>query len=206
MPTHSHKAALATDRHFAIILAAGLSTRMGVCKTTLLWHNHQTLLHYQTEQFLQAGISPIVVLGKHNAHRREDCALGTTVVVKGKENNSKTQTILTGLTQLPDALSTITISAVDQPRSASVYRALIQTSQQQNALITAPSYCGKIGHPITFSYHLRTELEHIRNESLGLRQIIQAHYAAIHRVAFSTSEVLIDINDEQNYQLCKPDT
>ncbi len=91
MPTHFHKTDLAANQHFAIILAAGFSTRMGICKTTLLWHNHQTLLRYQTEQFLQAGINPVVVLGEHNAHRQEDCAAGTTVVVKDKESNSKTQ-------------------------------------------------------------------------------------------------------------------
>ncbi len=205
MPTHFHKTDLAANQHFAIILAAGFSTRMGICKTTLLWHNHQTLLRYQTEQFLQAGINPVVVLGEHNAHRQEDCAAGTTVVVKGKEANSKAQTILAGLAQLPEAVSTITISAVDQPRAASVYSTLLQAHQQENALITAPSYGGKLGHPIFFSHHLRTELAHIRDESLGLRRIIQANYADIYRAAFSTSEVLVDINDKQSYERCKPD-
>ena len=61
------------NRDFAIILAAGYSTRMGVCKTTLPWHNNQTLLRYQAEQFLQANITPIIVLGSHNAHRKSDC-------------------------------------------------------------------------------------------------------------------------------------
>ncbi|NJM97292.1 MAG: nucleotidyltransferase family protein [Phormidesmis sp. RL_2_1] len=191
----------AAHQHFAIILAAGFSTRMGVCKTTLPWHNHQTLLRYQTEQFLQAGITPVVVLGCHNAHRQEDCAVGTDVVVKVKGDDSKAGSILAGLSRLPKTVSTITISAVDQPRSASIYTALLRAYQQQKAPITAPCYHGKLGHPVMFSCGLRSELENISDESLGLRQVIQSAYAEINLVVFSRPEVLIDINDESTYQL-----
>ena len=204
MPTYPDRVySSASDQHFAIILAAGFSTRMGVCKTTLPWYNHQTLLRYQTEQFLQAGIKPVVVLGSHNAHRQKDCAVGTDVVVKAKGKLSKTYSILTGLSRLPKVVSTITISAVDQPRSAKVYSTLIQAYQQKKALITAPCYRSQLGHPVMFSHCLRAELENISDESLGLRQLVQAVYAEIDRVAFSTPEVLVDLNDESTYKLHK---
>ncbi|MEO1389090.1 MAG: nucleotidyltransferase family protein [Cyanobacteria bacterium J06634_6] len=206
MLTHSHNVpAPSSEQHFAIILAAGFSTRMGVCKTTLPWHNNQTLLRYQTEQFSKAGIKPVVVLGAHNAHRQGDCAVGTDVVVKEGGEHSKTHSILTGLYRLPVTASTITISAVDQPRSAAVYETLIQAHQQKKKLITAPSYGGKLGHPVTFSHRLRPELKNISDESLGLRQVIQANYAKIHQVAFSTAEVMVDINDERAYKLYRSD-
>ncbi|MEL7067639.1 MAG: NTP transferase domain-containing protein [Cyanobacteria bacterium J06581_3] len=206
MLTHSHNVpAPSPEQHFAIILAAGFSTRMGVCKTTLPWYNDQTLLCYQTEQFSQAGIRPIVVLGAHNAHRQGDCAVGTDVVVKVGGDRSKTHTILTGLPQIPATASTITISAIDQPRSADVYKTLMQAYQQKKALITAPCYGNKLGHPVVFSHHLRSEIESISDESLGLRQVVQSAYAEIHRVLFSTPEVLIDINDEHTYEVCRSD-
>ncbi|MEM6449979.1 MAG: nucleotidyltransferase family protein [Cyanobacteria bacterium P01_D01_bin.105] len=190
-----------THQHFSIILAAGFSTRMGVCKTTLPWDNNQTLLYYQTEQFLQAGIMPVVVLGRHNAHRQADCAVGTDVVVKAADDDeSKARSILTGLSRLPKTASTITISAVDQPRPASVYQALMRAYQQKKAPITAPCYDNKLGHPILFSHRLRFQLESINDESLGLRQVIRAAYADIYRVPFSTPEVLIDINDKATYE------
>ena len=120
-----------SNRDFAIILAAGKSTRMGICKTTLPWHNKQTLLRYQAEQFLLADITPIIVLGSHNAHRRSDCPPGSEVVINFNNNLGKTSSILTGINCLPKLFSTVTISAVDQPRSSYIYQTLVQVYRQE---------------------------------------------------------------------------
>lgn len=190
-----------SNRDFAIILAAGFSTRMGTCKTTLPWRNHQSLLRYQTEQFLQANITPIVVLGSHNADRQADCPLGARVVIKADSQRGKTSTILAGLECLPQNLSTITISAVDQPRSASIYQTLLQAYRQEQALITAPCYLGKLGHPVLFSHRLLPDLKQISDSTLGLRKLIQDWQANIKKVEFAGPEVLIDINDPATYRL-----
>lgn len=189
------------SRDFAIILAAGFSTRMGVCKTTLPWRNHRSLLRYQTKQFLQSNITPIVVLGSHNADRQEDCLPGAQAVIKADSQSSKVSTILTGLEYLPEDVSTITISAVDQPRSASIYQTLLQAYRQEQALITAPCYRGQLGHPILFSHRLLPDLQQISDSTLGLRKIIQDLHADIRRVEFPVSEVLVDINSPDAYRL-----
>lgn len=188
------------DRHFAIILAAGRSTRMGTCKTALPWHNKQTLLRYQAEQFLLAGITPIVVLGSHNAERRTDCPDGSLVVINCESDRGKTGSILAGLKLLPQSFSTITISAVDQPRSTSIYQALIQTYCQEKSLIVAPCYRGKLGHPLLFSHPLLSLLKNIQESSCGLRKIVRQFYSDIYKVEFSTPEVLSDLNDREGYQ------
>jgi molybdenum cofactor cytidylyltransferase len=188
-------------RNFALILAAGLSTRMGTCKTTLLWHNHQTLLRYQAEQFLLAGITPIIVLGSHNAHRQSDCPDGSWVVINHRCDRGKTSSILTGLQVLPGDFSTIIISAVDQPRSADIYQTLLQAYYQKSALITAPFYQGKLGHPLLFSKQLLPALQNIREATLGLRKIISQFYSDIEKIEFATSQVLSDLNNQSKYQL-----
>ncbi len=172
---------------------------MGVCKTTLLWHGHQTLLRYQCEQFLQANITPLVVLGAHNAHRHTDCPLGSRAVVNWNSDRGKTSSILTGLKMLPAKFSTLTVSAVDQPRPASVYRTLLKTHYRESALITAPCYQGKLGHPLLFSHHLFPDLKQISDSSLGLREIVRKRQSKIRKVEFATPEVLIDINTKNAY-------
>ncbi|MGB3293614.1 MAG: nucleotidyltransferase family protein [Phormidesmis sp.] len=189
------------SRDFAIILAAGFSTRMGVCKTTLPWHNQQTLLRYQAEQFLQANITPIVVLGAHNAGRQSDCPVGSQVLIKAEGDRSKTSSILTGLDVLPPETSTITISAVDQPRAAHIYQTLLQAYRQEKALITAPYYRGRAGHPVLFSHRLLPDLKKISDSNLGLRKLMQELHSTIKRVAVATPEVFVDINDEETYRL-----
>ena len=190
-----------SNRDFAIILAAGKSTRMGICKTTLPWHNKQTLLRYQAEQFLLADITPIIVLGSHNAHRRSDCPPGSKIVINFNSDLGKTSSILTGINCLSELFSTVTISAVDQPRSSYIYQTLIQVYQQEQPLIVAPCYHGKLGHPLLFSSLVLPFLQNIRESSLGLRQIISQFYSDIKKIEFTNSEVLSDLNDRSKYQL-----
>ena len=186
--------------NYALIIAAGFSTRMGTCKTTLPWRDRQTLLRYQAEQFLLADITPIIVLGSHNAHRQVDCPEGSLVVVKAKGDRDKTSSILTGLRSIPQKFSTVTISAVDQPRSTRVYQTLLQAYQQHQAPITAICYGNKLGHPLLFSYRLLPELDRISESKLGLREIVQKFYSNIYKVEFDSDEVLLDINDRDTYQ------
>ncbi len=189
-----------SNQNFAIILAAGYSTRMGTCKTALPWHNNQTLLRYQAEQFLQANITPIIVLGSHNAHRRSDCPASSQVVVNFNCDRGKTSSILTGLECLPQEFSTITISAVDQPRSLYIYQTLLQTFDREKALITAPFCQGKLGHPLLFSKQLFPELKKISESSFGLRKIVKEFYDDIKKIAFDHPEVLSDLNHKVTYQ------
>jgi molybdenum cofactor cytidylyltransferase len=189
-----------SNQDFAIILAAGLSTRMGVCKTSLPWHNNKTLLRYQAEQFLLAGITPIIVLGSHNAYRRSDCPPGSRVAINFNCKQGKTSSIITGLNSLPQEFFSITISAVDQPRSSYIYQTLLNTFQQEKALITAPSYSNKLGHPLLFSAQLLPLLKDIHESSFGLRKIVRQFYSEIKKIEFATSEILSDLNDRDVYR------
>ena len=191
------------NRHFALILAAGKSTRMGTCKTTLLWHNDRTLLRYQAEQFLLAGITPIVVLGSHNAHRQTDCPNGSLVAINYNCDLGKTESILTGLELLPNDFSTITISAVDRPRSYLVYQTLLEAYHKNKSAIIAPCYRQKIGHPLLFSAQMLPELKNIDEATFGLRKIVRNFYLKIEKIELNTSEVLTNFNYLKEYQSFK---
>ena len=186
-------------QHFALILAAGLSTRMGSCKAGLPWRNGQTLLRYQAEQFLQANIIPIVVLGSHNAEWRSLCPPGSRVVINFQSDRGKTRSILTGLNLLPPEFSTITISAVDQPRSSYIYQTLLQSYAREPALITAPCYLNKLGHPLLFAARLLPVIKNISDSTLGLRKVIKDFNYDIKKISLNP-EVLIDINHRHTYQ------
>ncbi|HEY9640460.1 MAG TPA: nucleotidyltransferase family protein [Coleofasciculaceae cyanobacterium] len=192
-------------RHFAIILAAGASSRMGRCKASLPWGN-QTLLGYQAAQWLAAGVTPIVVLAPHNADRQFDCPAGTVAVVNSDPSRGKTQSLRIGLQAIPAAAEAIAIAAVDQPRTTEIYQILLQRHQQHPSLITAPTYGDRLGHPLLISSRLRPELENLREESQGLRQLIQRYYTTIDKVPFFTPLVLSDLNTPEAYQSQRPAT
>lgn len=189
-----------SPKKFAIVLAAGASTRMGTCKTSLRWGEGKTLLTYQLEQWFNAGFTPVVVLGSHNSHKQQDCPLGSLTVINPHANAGKTTSLLIGLQQIPPNFEFLAISAVDQPRKLDIYQRLLLAHQENSAMITAPTYEGKMGHPLLFSNGMRSHLQNIREETLGLRQIIREFYPVIHQVKFDTPAVLLDINTPEVYQ------
>jgi molybdenum cofactor cytidylyltransferase len=173
---------------------------MGTCKTSLPWGEGKTLLTYQIEQWLSLDFTPVVVLGVHNSHRQQDCPSGSLTVINPHANAGKTTSILAGLKTIPPDSTILAISAVDQPRKLNIYQQLIQAHQENSASITAPTYQGKMGHPILFRNDMRSHLQNIREETLGLRQVMQEFHSVIHQVEFAHPSVLIDINTLQVYR------
>jgi molybdenum cofactor cytidylyltransferase len=182
----------------AIVLAAGLSTRMGQCKTTLPWQG-QTLLTYQLAQWQAAQVQPIVVLGPHNAHRQADC--GGSAVINPDPSRGKASSVLTGLATLSSDVTGIFISAIDQPRPATLYQQLITAHQQHRPDITAPCYAGKLGHPLLFDGRLLPQLLAISDETLGIRAVVQQVKQGdrLYRVSYSEI-VLVDLNTPERYE------
>jgi molybdenum cofactor cytidylyltransferase len=185
--------------NFALILAAGQSTRMGTCKTSLPWGG-KTLLTYQIEQWLSVDFTPVIILGLHNSHRQKDCPPKSLTVINPHANFGKTTSILAGLQHIPIDFHILAISAVDQPRTSEIYQRLIQAHQNNSALITVPTHQGKMGHPILFANNMRSHLQNIQEETLGLRQIMQNFSSEIQQVEFNYPAVLLDINTPEVYQ------
>ncbi|MFN6497263.1 MAG: NTP transferase domain-containing protein [Nostoc sp. DedQUE01] len=186
--------------NFAIVLAAGKSTRMGTCKTSLPWGAGKTLLTYQLEQWLSLGFIPVVVLGLHNSQKQKDCPPRSLTVINPDSNAGKTTSLITGLQHVPQDFEVLAISAVDQPRKLEIYQTLLVAHQDNSAMITAPTYQGKMGHPLLFNNQMRSHLQNIREETLGLRQIIQEFYPIICQIEFNHSSVLLDINTPEIYK------
>lgn len=194
----SHVHAPCSGVDYAIILAAGFSTRMGTCKAALPWSNGETLLSYQVAQLLEAGITPIVVAGTHN--QPQTSFHGGSLVINLQPQQGKTSSILTGLAIVPATAETILISAVDQPRPTAVYAQLLHAHRRNSALITAPIYQERMGHPLIFSTQLLPELLHLSESTFGLRQVIKSHAQDIQRVGFDTPIVLADLNTPEQYR------
>jgi molybdenum cofactor cytidylyltransferase len=175
---------------------------MGTCKASLPWREGQTLLAYQARQWLLARGTPIVVLGVHNAYCQRDCPAKCQVVLNRIPQAGKTGSLLTGLRSLPPDFTTVAISAVDQPRSTAIYQTLLQAHQRHNAPITAPIRDGCLGHPLIFSKGMLSDLQSIREETAGLRQVVRQYYSSIQKVPFNTPEIFIDLNTPEQYRDC----
>jgi molybdenum cofactor cytidylyltransferase len=188
------------QKNFALILAAGKSTRMGTCKTSLPWYNNQTLLQYQITEFLKADFISIVVLSPQNAASQPNFPPETQTIINPDPSRGKTTSILTGLTQIPPDFTALAISAVDQPRSKEIYQKLSNFHLSNKALITAPTYQNRLGHPLLFSPEMLPYLNSISEATQGLRQIVKQFNSSIQKVEFNHPIVLTDLNTPEHYQ------
>lgn len=186
----------------ALILAAGFSTRMGQCKTSLPWGDRHSLLTYQIEQFLTVEVHPIVVLGQHNADQQTQHLSDCAIAINPDASRGKVSSVLTGLDLLPTETDALFISAVDQPRPAWIYQRLLDAYRCATALapITAPVRGDRIGHPLLFSGQLIPELRNIREETLGLRAIVTRFSSQIQTITFETDFIFRDLNTPDRYR------
>ena len=183
--------------HTGLILAAGASTRMGRDKASLPW-GETTLLSYQVAQMAAAGIQPFVVRGAGQPIP-EDVA-PARIVCNPQPERGKTSSIRAGLTALPADFTTLTIVAVDQPRPASVYQALLACQAVTGAALVAPRYRHRLGHPLLLSAALRAELAGLTEAAQGLRQVVRQQAAALVPVPWEQSLVLCDLNTPEDYR------
>ena len=197
----------------AILLAAGVSRRMGTLKALLDWHGRPLIMH-QIVALREAGADEVVVVLGHRhdelqariGANRDVYAVGNVrCVVNARYAEGKTTSIKTGLRAIshpePGQPGVILMLNVDQPRSTAVIRQVLAAHQGDgDALITIPTCQGKGGHPIALSRYLYLELLNIAESTLGIRDVTQRHQARIQRVELGAPELLWDVNTPEQYR------
>ena len=196
----------------AVLLAAGVSRRMGTLKALLDWRGRFLIVH-QIVALREAGADEVVVVLGHRADELQArigvnsdvYALGNVrCVVNPDYAEGKTTSIKTGLRAISsagDAAGPILFLNVDQPRSPRIMRRVLESHRNgDDALITIPTCNGKGGHPIAVSRTLYGELLDITEATQGMRAVTERHKAATQRVELGAPELLWDVNTPEQYQ------
>ena len=194
---------------WAILLAAGESSRMGRLKALLPWRN-TTLLKYQLHSLLAAGIHQVVVVLGHDAERLKpvvDSVDGASWALNPDYLQGKTTSLKTGVAAITgQQISDVLLLNVDQPRSADTVRTLLERHLASSYQITIPTHGGKGGHPIFISANLLPELAGIEEESQGLKAVVRRHAEATERFELDDPGVLWDLNTPEQYQNAREST
>ncbi|MGZ4957186.1 MAG: nucleotidyltransferase family protein [Methylobacter sp.] len=142
----------AIDNVYAIILAAGASSRMGSAKQLLEWRNRPLLEHAVVNARSIFNERVIVVLGAHAESIRTAIDLGgVTTIVNPDWHEGMASSIRAGVEALPESASAALILLCDQP--------LINAAHMQNLLngwkttpscIIASQYYHSVGVPALF--------------------------------------------------------
>lgn len=185
----------------AILLAAGMSKRMGTLKALLPWQG-VPLIQYQVEQMQAAGIDEIIVVLGHQAEHIQPVikAYDVKIILNENYQAGKSTSIQKGAANIKGKPTAIFISSVDQPVPHSILRQLIKQIEATKKKIIIPVCEGKRGHPILVSGTLQRELLTVNEETKGLRNIIHNHENGIVYMDTDNRTVLTNFNTQLDYQ------
>ncbi len=128
-------------RNTAILLAAGLSTRMGRSKPLLDWQG-QPLVVYQARQLQLAGVDELIVVTGNESAAVERTLEGLNVNIARNADfrEGRATSVKAGALAVAGTPDAILLLNVDQPRHAAVIGALLEGHQLLGGAITQPSY------------------------------------------------------------------
>ena len=185
-----------------IVLAAGLSSRMGTNKL---------LLPLGTKPVLQRTLDALnglpwyearIVFGRL-AHKMEQNLEHYTFipVFNPFYKNGMASSIRQGTLSLRPDADGIAIALGDTPfLQTQTVRHLFQAFEQAGpGAILRPMYDGKPGHPVIFSSEYRKDLLELSGDS-GAKQILKSYAKSVIRVAVQDPGVIGDIDTPQAYR------
>lgn len=182
----------------SIVLAAGMSNRMGQPKAILDWGG-EPLIAYQVRQLREAGCDEVVVVLGHRADeiQRQMRGVECRVMFNALHHAGRAGSLRIGAKAVSRDADAIVIVNVDQPRPAPVIRAVIEAHRPESTA-TIPVYEGRRGHPTVVSGRLREDLMQARDETEGLRGVLEQHAAGT--VEFPCDEIVeLDLNTPDDY-------
>ena len=194
----------------AIILAAGLSTRMGRPKLLLAWKD-KTIIWEVISTLSHAGIQEInVVIQKGQEELFNHLRLLTgdyplKIIFNDPFHSEDMLTsIQVGLRAISPSQKAALITLGDQPLvQEKVVQLTCSTFKETNADIIIPSYQSKRGHPWLISQKLWPQFLGLKFPSTP-RDFLNLHQEKIHYVLVNNPSILMDIDTPDDYEKFQP--
>jgi len=185
----------------AIVLGAGLSSRMGVQKL-LLPFGGKTVIAHIVDQLLASTVGEVHVVVGHQAERISAELSGRTVEIVNNPDykSGMLSSVRCGLRNMPEKCRAVMIALGDQPSiTTELIDQMLQSFAATEKSILVPLYKGKRGHPILFSALYRDEII-TQYGDVGLRGLLHGHSDDIFELAVSTASVLCDMDCPEDYR------
>lgn len=164
----------------AVVLAAGLSRRMGQAKL-LMPVGGRAIVRYVVESVLAGGVDLVWVVTGPDGEPIEAALAGLEVqiAVNPAPEEGQASSLRAGIAALPASVDAVLIALGDQPSLApSIIPALLAARRTSPKLIVAPRYRDGQGNPVLFKREIFPELLRLTGDQ-GARPIIQKEPARV---------------------------
>jgi molybdenum cofactor cytidylyltransferase len=191
----------ARSRVSAVVLAAGMSKRMGSVKQ-LLRLGDKTLLETVLDNLRASQVDEIVVVlgGSAQLIQQQIKLDDTRVVVNDDYQKGMGTSLRVGVSAIDPSSDAALIVLADQPfvRPGTMDR-LIDSYQAQRHPVVIPVYKGHRGNPALLERSLFPEMMALPGD-MGFRAILGRHIGKILKVPVDDVGVLIDVDTEADLQ------
>ncbi|MFQ5611150.1 MAG: NTP transferase domain-containing protein [Anaerolineae bacterium] len=190
------------ERVSAIVVAAGLSTRMGALKQLLPYGEH-TVIEQIVSVLLECPLDEVIVV---TGHERQAIEAGLAawpvrcVFNPGYQAGEMLSSVQCGLLALGSEVRVALIALGDQPQlEAAVVEQLIAAYRAGSGRLLIPSYYMRRGHPILIDRVYWPEILSL-DTAKTLRDFINARAGEIHYLNVETDSVLRDMDTPKAYR------
>ncbi|MBI3457388.1 MAG: nucleotidyltransferase family protein [Candidatus Rokubacteria bacterium] len=169
----------------AVVLAAGMSSRMGRQKLLLPMEEGRPLIRLSVERVLAAGLDDVVIVLGREAEAVAAALAGLPVrmVLNPHYAEGQSTSLRAGLDALPPEAEAAVIALGDQPLpDPALIRRLVAAFRANGRPIVVPCYRDGRGNPVLFAASLFDELRAVGGDQGG-RAVIARDPARVAEVA-----------------------
>jgi molybdenum cofactor cytidylyltransferase len=184
----------------AIVLAAGLSTRMGATKQTLRLEG-EPMLERVLEAFRRAEVDRVVVvLGADVAEVKKKVRFrNEKVVINTGYKNGMSSSLKLGLSEVEKEAEAVIIALGDQPYvSPETINLLVDAHRMSKAPVVVPVYRGARGNPVLFDRSVFSQIKEIQGD-VGAKSVVARNEKRVLKVEVDDSGVVVDIDTPSDY-------
>lgn len=184
----------------AIVLAAGLSRRMGAFKP-LLPFGDSTVVESCINHIRAAGVEEIIVVTGHRSDdvRTQLAHSPVTFTVNPEPESEMSMSIALGVAEVSDRAKAVLITPVDHPAvPPEIIKAVIEEWRRAQSRLIQPAFASRGGHPVLVDLSYREELLHL-NPQTGLRSLFAEHREQVRRLPVSSPLVARDMDTWEDY-------
>jgi molybdenum cofactor cytidylyltransferase len=182
-----------------IILAAGVSRRLGRPKQLLEWRG-EPLIRHVVKAAVEAGLQPLRIVTGAGAQDVESALQGLPgkIVYNARWESGQATSVIAGLESLPAACGAAVFLLADQPQvPATLLRSLVACHAQTLAPLVAPMVDGRRANPVLFDRRTFGDLRKLEGDTGG--RPLFARYRA-EWLPWHDVNILLDVDSEQDYQ------
>jgi molybdenum cofactor cytidylyltransferase len=188
------------DRVTGVVLAAGLSSRMGTNKM-LLELGGRTLVQRAVATAIAAGLDPVLVVVGHERERVQEELMGLrcTPVFNREYARGIHSSLKAGIAAVPPESDAAAVLLGDMPLvRAEMVRALVDAFRRGNAPLAISLYGEVVAPPIVYARSLFPELCAIDGDGCGKR-VVKQHRAEALELRWP-EETLTDLDSPEDVE------